>query len=377
MLKNLGVRNEHDICYYARDISENFLHRGSDTTDKLKMTLRFLKKEAGLKNLANLNGGHMKNIISNFQEKLKEGMSLSSINGYISSINNIARYIGKDELRINAKEAGLTRKYDYIKNKENTLGASGSFKEYLKSQYNKTGDIKYMAAYHAVNLMRNCNLRLSESLGIKILNKPIGNKLNLNKNDQTKHGRSRTVELYNATQKTALKEAKYFLKNNGLKNLNTPGTMKKGQDFMQNVLKDFKAKTGEAFHFHGERQAWAHDKYSHLWREKGFNVECNGKMEIDKKEWLEKTATDTGLTAREVKSIDKEIRTVITKDLERLLAVSRELLEYSQTADFKKIKSDLDDNKNKMEELKTPLINILNKINGRPILEGYCKFIED
>ncbi len=65
------------------------------------------------------------------------------------------------------------------------------------------------------------------------------------------------------------------------------------------------------------------------------------------------------------------------KDLKRLFAVSRELLGYSQTADFKKIKSDLDDNKNKMEELKTPLINILNKINRRPILEDYCKFIED
>lgn len=120
-MKNLGLRNEHDICYYARDISENFLHRGSGTTDKLEMTLRFLKQETGLKNLVKLNGGHMKNIINNFREKLKEGMSLSSINGYISSINNIARYIGKDELRINAKEAGLTRKYDYIKNKENTL----------------------------------------------------------------------------------------------------------------------------------------------------------------------------------------------------------------------------------------------------------------
>lgn len=315
MMKNLGVRNEHDIRYYARDISENFLHRGSDTTAKIETTLRFLKEETGLKNLAKLDGNHIKSIINTFQERLKDGMSLSNINGYISSINNIARYIGKDELRINAKEAGLTRKYDYIKNKENTLEVSGRFKEYLKEQYGKTGEIKYMAAYNAVNLMRNCNLRLSESLGIKLLNKPIGEKLNLNKNDQTKHGRKRTVELFNDAPKAALREAKSFLKDNGLKNLNTQGTMKKGQDFMQNVLKDFKAKTGEKFHYHGERQAWAHDKYNHLWQEKGFNIECNGKMETDKKEWLEKTAADTGLTAREVKSIDNEIRTVITKDL--------------------------------------------------------------
>jgi hypothetical protein len=65
------------------------------------------------------------------------------------------------------------------------------------------------------------------------------------------------------------------------------------------------------------------------------------------------------------------------KDLEKLFAISRELLEYTQTNDFKKFKSDLDYNKNKIEELKTSLIDILSKINNRPILEGYCKFIND
>ena len=65
----------------------------------------------------------------------------------------------------------------------------------------------------------------------------------------------------------------------------------------------------------------------------------------------------------------------LEKDLEKLFAISRELLEYTQTDDFKKFKSDLDYNKNKIEELKTSLIDILSKIRNRPIFEGTCSYV--
>ncbi len=65
------------------------------------------------------------------------------------------------------------------------------------------------------------------------------------------------------------------------------------------------------------------------------------------------------------------------QDLKKLLAISQELLEYRQTEEFKNIKSDLNSNKNEIEELKSRLLEILTKINNRPILEGYCKFIAE
>ena len=64
------------------------------------------------------------------------------------------------------------------------------------------------------------------------------------------------------------------------------------------------------------------------------------------------------------------------QDLKRLLAVSREL-EYCQTEEFKTVKSNLNSNKSKIEELKPQLLEILTTINNRPILEGYCDFITD
>jgi hypothetical protein len=65
------------------------------------------------------------------------------------------------------------------------------------------------------------------------------------------------------------------------------------------------------------------------------------------------------------------------QDLNSLLAVSQELLKYCQTEEFKTIKSNLSSNKSKIEELKPQLLEILTKINNRPILEGSCKFITD
>lgn len=81
------------------------------------------------------------------------------------------------------------------------------------------------------------------------------------------------------------------------------------------------------------------------------------------------------------KHVDKHVDTYLAggseKDLKKLLDVSMGLLKYSQTDDFKKIKSDLDDNKNKIEELKSHIVGILSEICKRPILEGLCNFLEE
>ena len=316
-MKSLGIRNEHDIRHYARDVSENFLHRGSDTTAKLASAMRFIKEETGLRNLSKLEESHVENILDSLRENLKSGaMSSSTVNGYISSLNNIVRYVGKPELSVRAKDEGLTRKYDYAKNKENTQIASRDYKTFLLDKYSRTGDIKYMAVYHAVSLQRNCNLRLEESIGVKVLTKDPDN-LRLTKNDHTKHGRTRTIKLYLDGQKQAVKETKSFLRANRLKNLNISGSMRQGINFMQNTLKEFKEEIPSSkFHYHGERQAWAHDKYSYLWEQKGFKkIECPAKLEMDKKEWLGRISGETGLTVKEIKGIDREIRQEITRDL--------------------------------------------------------------
>lgn len=104
-----------------------------------------------------------------------------------------------------------------------------------------------------------------------------------------------------------------------------------------------------------------------------FKIEPNPTNDINFKEHMthsikEMHRDDIGYTIRAGGS---------EQDLRRLLAVSRKLLEYCQTEEFKTIKSNLNSNKSKIEELKPQLLEILTKINNRPILEGYCKFITE
>ena len=95
-----------------------------------------------------------------------------------------------------------------------------------------------------------------------------------------------------------------------IKNLNVSGSMRQGINFMQNVLKEFKKESHSSkFHYHRERQAWAHDKYGYLWEQKGYkNIECLAKLEMEKKEWLGRISGETGLTVKEINGIDREIR---------------------------------------------------------------------
>ena len=104
-----------------------------------------------------------------------------------------------------------------------------------------------------------------------------------------------------------------------------------------------------------------------------FEIEPNPTNDINFKEHMthsikEMHRDDIGYTIRAGGS---------EQDLRRLLAVSRKLLKYCQTEEFKTIKSNLNSNKSKIEELKPQLLEILTKINNRPILEGYCKFITE
>ena len=313
-----------------------YMHRGSSTTEKLEATMRYVKELAGLRNLAKLERSHIDKIISDLYEKYKNGqLSSSGVNSHITSINNILKYAGKPELLIQAKEYGLSRKFNDSDNKENTRQAAGKFKEWLNLKYEQTGKIKYKALYHAVNI-QSTNLRVRESLLVKLKDKDLSNNIlkisdkpaRTGKWDGSKNTRARLITL-NQDQKTALLEARSFLKENNLRNLNTLLTLKQGKDFVQNAVKAFRKETGFNFHYHGERQYETHRAYADKWQEKGFSgIECRARLEMtDKKEWVAAMREKTGLPLSEFKLIDKGIRQKISRSLghERLSITNRYL----------------------------------------------------
>lgn len=305
------------------------MHRGSATKEKLETALHLIR-ETGIKSLKNLTTENINTIITGLKEKVENGaLSTSAANSYISSINNIVKYSGNEELHlIKAGDYGLSRNIsekDGI-NKENTREAAQAYKDWLNQKYGQTKDLRYEALKYAVSI-QSVNLRLRESLQIKLLNKDLSqNILKISeKGDGSKNSRAREIKL-NPEQKQALIEARAFLKDNHLKNLNI-GTIKQGRNFANNALKSFRQETGQSFHYHGERHFQAHEAYKKAWEVKGYETLCRARTGETKQEWHNRIISETGLSKAEFAALDKEIRQEISRALghERIEITSRYL----------------------------------------------------
>ncbi len=328
--KALSIKNDSKINFLAREITE-FIGRGSATTEKIAATLHLIREETGLKTLKNLEQSQIEGIASGLKAMAEAGdKSLSSANSHISSINNIIKYLNKENLHfVKASELGLSRKInekDGI-NKENSREAANAFKAWLDAKYLQTNDLRYAALKQAVSI-QSVNLRLRESLLVKLQSKDLSNNvLKISeKGDGSKNSRAREVRL-NPEQKQALTDALDFLKSNGLKNLNV-GILKQGRNFANNTLKKFREETGIYFHYHGERHWTAHEAYKNAWTAKGYsNIECRARTGEEKQVWRGRVMAETGLNKSEFKAIDKEIRQEISKDLghERIEITNRYL----------------------------------------------------
>ena len=325
--KALSIKNDSKINYLAKEISE-YIHRGSATTEKLSATLHMIKEKTGLRTLKSLEQSHIGEIVSGLREKAEAGgISLSNANSNISSINNIIKYLGREDLHvIKASDYGLSRNIsekDGI-NKENSRESAEAFKSWLNQKYYETNDLRYAALKHAVNI-QSVNLRLRESLLVKLGEKDLSNNILkiAAKGDGSKNSRAREIKI-NSEQKATLLEARQFLKNNNLKNLNI-GTVRNGRDFANNTLKAFKNETGVYFHYHGERHFQAHEAYKNAWSAKGYVIECRARTGETKTEWRERILSETGLSKSEFAILDKEIRQDISRDLghERIEITSR------------------------------------------------------
>ena len=325
--KALSIKNDSKINFLAKEITK-FIGRGSSTTEKLATTLKEIEESSGIKSLKNLEQQHINRIVENLKDKVISGnMSLSNANSYVSSINNIVRYLDNSELHsVKAESCGLSRNIsekDSI-NKENSREAATAYKEWLGQKYIETKDLRYESLKHEVSI-QSVNLRLRESLLVKLGKKDLSNNILkiAAKGDGSKNSRAREIKI-NSEQKATLLEARQFLKNNNLKNLNI-GTVRNGRDFANNTLKAFKNETGVYFHYHGERHFQAHEAYKSAWQGKGYVIECRARTGETKTEWRERILSETGLSKSEFAILDKEIRQEISRDLghERIEITSR------------------------------------------------------
>jgi hypothetical protein len=183
--------------------------------------------------------------------------------------NRIAEAMERDDLRLSAKEYGLSRGHIDYENRANSPGSREAFLKWLDLRYRNTGDIRYKALQHAIKLQRYYGLRFRESVRIRVKEKdPDRGFIKLSKHDGTKNGRPREIKILNKEQYISLKEAKDFAETHRWKSLIPRGLKyKQFKDFAYNTKREFEEETGVKFDFHGERHIFAKSRVMELTRE--------------------------------------------------------------------------------------------------------------
>ena len=267
-MKQLTIRNNSHIKYVAKQIAKAN-NRGFATAKKVRTILNVLRNEFGIKNLKNLN----ENTRERFIDWLKnQGYNSHTTATYVSAFNRVAEYAEKPDLWISAKEYGLEKgSFEYV-NRAAPDEAHRAFVAFLEQKAQATGDVRYEALKHSVELQRTFGLRASESFGIKITEKNLENqKLSLNRHDLTKNGRPREVPVFNTRQVEVFNRAKSFAEQHGWRSLIAPDHSKsQWVNFAYKALNEFRSSHPEHkdYSFHAERHAFAQEYYSFLKEQK-------------------------------------------------------------------------------------------------------------
>ncbi|MCL4533321.1 MAG: site-specific integrase [Deltaproteobacteria bacterium] len=323
MSKIYDIRNDFKIFLVARQIYPD----KSASAKKTGTVLREFKTVTGINNLSNIDSRTVKNYYDYLQNS---GMSNSDASNKVSYFNQILKYTGKSELKQTAKELNLSRLSDNRIYKGNFAADIKTVNNYFRG----VEKIEFQGLYHASRLQEVAGLRMSESGGIKLLNKSVEDIKNGilkidGKKDLAKNDRDRIIILDKDGIKAVL-EARQWLKENGLKDIAASKTDSKMTEWsawswrqLDNLKKAGIIAVG--YHNHGNRHAWANNKYENEWKERTDAViEGTAKSGLFGKDWLRYVEMKTGLSAEEIRKIDTEIRLDVSQQLghERLSITS-------------------------------------------------------
>ena len=313
--KPTKLTNDNKVKCVAKSITSKY-RRGTAHTNIVVTTLNDLHRETGLTNLCKIEEELVREYTSSLVNRVDdEKISPSTATNRISALNRILEYSQRNDLRVSAKEYGLNKEQIDATNKANDRTQAAEYLSWLLEK--GKDDPRYMNLYHSRTLQAEHGLRARESYAIKVASKDDkGGKLNLGKPDCTKNSRPRAIEVTRESQWQALVDAKAWAIPQGQKSL-IPNdyNLKQWMDFANNTLKQFNRETGYSLNNHGERHFFAHERYKELWQEKGHDIKCPAEMGMERNEWSEYAKQETGLSQKDLKELDNQIRLAVSEDL--------------------------------------------------------------
>jgi len=310
----VSIRNKSAIHRTAYMISRE-INRGQAILDKIETVLTQIHSETGLRNLAKIDAPIIDQYITYLYEKVEnDELSKVTAANYISALNTALSYADHDDLAVSAKSLGLSRGSFTPADRSVPENVHNAFLKHLQSNKENT---QSAALAKSVQLQRSFGLRFRESVMIKdraIKSAIETGILRIGKQDGTKNARPRTIPVISENQKNLLRKTYDFMRANGQHSLiDSSKSYREYKSAAYNTLQEFRNETGESFHFHGERHAYAHARYSSLWQEKtGTLIKPPVLIESD---WREYVAAETELPTKEIQEIETNVRQEVSYEL--------------------------------------------------------------
>jgi integrase len=257
-----SFKNGHQASYLARDIA-SFFNRGSALENRVETVLNNFREWTSTKSLKQIDQQKIEAFVATLQDKLNSGeLSRKTVENYVSAINRVIEYtnakLDRDLQTISPKEAALSRGSFVYQDRAVSQEVFAKFQDFLDQ---KPG-LQAEALKLSTKLQWECGLRLKESIAIKeatIREALSSGVLHLTKTDGTKNGREREIPILKESQREALSQALDFMEKNGLSSLCPKETLREQYYYAENVAREFKETTGESFHYHGLRHAFAQE----------------------------------------------------------------------------------------------------------------------
>lgn len=290
MPKPMGTfKNNTKASILSKEIS-HFHNRGEAIAGKIQTVLNSIREEVGIRHLKELDQDKVQELVNEIAERVHNGEIQANTGAtYVSALNQIVDYTNhffdKNIEQIHYSDY-FSKSIDYA-DKSISETTHENFQNFLQEKFETTGDERFQALNYAVELQREFGLRFRESVGLnqETISRALETgKLELDRSDWTKNAREREIEIRTEEQKELLKEVRDFIEEKGSVNLAGAQDSKSYNEiasfrsFADNIRQNFSEQTGEQYNFHGERHAWAQERYSELWQEKtgieGLNIQA-------------------------------------------------------------------------------------------------------
>jgi hypothetical protein len=302
---------------------QNALGRGSAFRDKAITALghlgEYLHEHHAHRDLAKVTPEQMEGFIGYLQEKLAAGeLSLSATSTYISTINRTVETFSRPDLRVSAQDNGLARGLKYS-NTDLAVKAEArqQFQSWLSEKAEQTGDTRYTALSHSVELQASAGLRLRESIRISPMDKIIGmGRVHLVREDGTKNGRDR---LAHVLDRGAFERAAAFQQAHPeyRQSLCPVGTrISQHLAWAEDAMKAYTLETGKSPGYHGNRHWYAQELYAQgMEALSGVRIECPVKVDLHGREHINHISEKAGCSFNRAYSTDLAVRLEVSEAL--------------------------------------------------------------